>query len=177
MDKATQILQILYYVSVLLGLPFGLYQYWRRLCQEQLSRELQTYDSLDNKYLQYQRICLEHPELDIADFPHEVAPTYTDEQKRQETTAFIMLISIFERAYVLYNAQAKFVPKRLIQRRRTERMGWEVYMASYCQRNNFATIAEECSKTFHSDFREYFLNLLAQAKPTARLQMVKQERR
>src|SRR5262245_45954337 len=102
------------YCVVVLGIPMALLQYWSASRREQKDRQREqeahekertdrqyaTYDELDDRYIEYQRCCLQHPELDVWDIKDPQPRQLTVEQKKQELQLFTILFSIFERAYL-----------------------------------------------------------------------------
>ncbi|MEJ5995800.1 hypothetical protein WG904_15320 [Pedobacter sp. Du54] len=52
---------------VILGLPLAYIQYRRVKKKEKSDREYRTYHALDEKYLEFQKLCLDHPYLNIFD--------------------------------------------------------------------------------------------------------------
>ena len=96
-----EVFELLSYVSILVGVPVGLYQYYRTVKREQQDREYGTYNALDEKYLEFQQLCLEHPELNVFDVPDSSPAHLSNTQQKQELIVFTMLFSIFERAYLM----------------------------------------------------------------------------
>ena len=142
------IFQILSSATVLIGFPIAIYQYIRAKRREQFDREYQTYNSLDDKYMAYQKMCLENPELDIFDYS-DVTPTQlTDVQEKKQLIAFTMLISLFERAYILYNDHSPDFRKR-------QWTGWEEYIEGFCKRKNFVNAWERSGEMFDTKFQAY----------------------
>jgi len=151
------ICEVLSYLAVIVGIPIAIHQYRQAKKKEQADREYGTYNALDEKYLEYQSICLEHPELDIFDIGDSTAPTLSEQQKKEELIAFTFLFSIFERAYLMYNDQSTRVKKR-------QWSGWEEYIESYCKRDNFRRAWQTSGNTFDSEFQKYMKKQLRSLK-------------
>lgn len=146
--RLKDILESLSYLAILLGIPVGIYQYLRAKRKEQIDREYGTYNALDEKYLEFQRICFEHPQLDVFDIRDGTSSVLDQPQKKQELIAFTILFSIFERAYLMYHDQSTTVKER-------QWLGWEEYIESYCKRENFRNAWCISGKTFDSEFQAY----------------------
>lgn len=140
------VLEPLSYLAILLGVPVALWQHRRAVHKEQEDREGGTYDALDEKFLEYQRICLDHTDLDIADVAQPLAVELTPEQRRAELIAFTFLMSVFERAFLMYRTQSGVV-------RRRQWSGWEEYMRDFAGRLNFRAAWEVSGRTFDEDFQ------------------------
>jgi hypothetical protein len=148
LQSVKDILQVLSYGAVLFGIPWGLYQHYRAVKREQRDRELGTYNALDEKYIEYQQLCLAHPELDVSDVPHPSPPSLSPAQERKEVILFTILMSIFERAYLMYSDQSTSVKQR-------QWSGWDDYIQGFCRRQNFRRSWEVSGTTFDSSFQAY----------------------
>lgn len=141
-------LEAVSFLVVLAGLPIGLVQYFRVTRKEQLDREYGTYNALDEKFLEFQSLCLAHPRLDIFDVPDEVSSSLSAEEQKQEIIAFTMLFSIFERAYLMYHDHSTEI-------KRDQWSGWDKYIQSFCRRGNFRAAWQKSGATFDKNFDQY----------------------
>jgi len=98
----TSVGELLSYIVVVLGVPWGLLQYHQAKAREQEEREWRAYDGAWAAYMEFQRLCLEHPHLDLFGLPDAAPMELTPLQQKQETIACTMLFSVFERAYLVY---------------------------------------------------------------------------
>lgn len=146
MELLTNFFALLSYITVILGIPIGLYQLVRSSKKEQREREEAVYHALDEKYLDFQRLCLQYPYLDIFDVPDNKAVALTEQQKKEELILFTWLFSLFERAYVLHD-------ERDSQKLQKQWLGWKDYIYSYCQRKNFRSAWEISGQTFDPRFQ------------------------
>jgi len=152
--------ELLSYVAILLGIPAGLCQYYRSVKKEQQDREYGTYNALDEKYLQFLTLCFKHPELDVFEVP-DAAPRPLDEtQKKQELIALTMLISICERAFLMYSDQSTAVKRR-------QWSGWDGFIREYCRRENFRRALARAGGGFDLGFEEYIRRVLAETESEA----------
>ncbi len=142
------ILEALSKVVVILGLPLAYIQYLRTKRKEKRDREYGTYNALDEKYLEFQRLCLERPYLDIFDIPDDTPAKLNDKQKKEELILYTMLFSIFERAFLLYFDQTSNI-------KRKQWTGWDSYIKSYCTRDAFLEAWKISGATFDTDFESY----------------------
>ncbi len=133
---------------VILGLPLAYFQYKRTKRKEKKDREYGTYNALDEKYLEFQKLCLDHPYLNIFDIPDKAPEKLNAKQEKEELILLTMLFSIFERAYLLYSDQYSDIKKK-------QWVGWDSYIKSYCKRENFLRAWEVSGSTFDTDFEKY----------------------
>jgi len=159
------IFELLSYVTVTVGGPVAITQYRRTKHREQQDREYGTYNALDEKYLQFQTMCFEHPELDIFDVPDTAPKVLSDEQAKQELIAFTQLISIFERAFLMYHDQSTKI-------KIAQWTGWDEYIRHYCQRQNFIYAWEMNGTTFDLDFENYMESIIDANLPLRPLGML-----
>ena len=94
-------------MTVIIGFPLGLIRYFNTKKREQKDREYGTYNALDDKYVEYQLLCLKYPYLDIFDVKDTNSIKLDEKQKKEELIVFTILLSIFERAYLMYSDKSK----------------------------------------------------------------------
>jgi hypothetical protein len=135
-------------IIVILGLPIAYLQYRRTKKKERKDREYGTYNSLDEKFLEFQKLCLTHSYLDVFDVADSNPINLNQHQQKEETIIFTMLFSIFERAYLLYSDQGTSIKKK-------QWIGWDLYIKSFCERKNFLRAWKVSGTTFDSDFEKY----------------------
>jgi len=149
----TEWLDVIGKLIVVFGLPFGLYQYIITKRKEKRDREYGTYDALDEKYIEFQKLCLDHPDLDVFDVPDKTPKQLNAKEKKEELILFTILFSIFERAYILYNDESSEIKEK-------QWTGWKHYIQSYCKRNNFMQAWKESGTTFDIRFQTFMSEVL-----------------
>ena len=113
----------------------------RKECQD---REAAAYTSLDEKYVEYLKLVVEHPQLDLASRPLKNPPSLTREQQAQERAVFEILVCLMERAFLMY----RDLPEGQWQ-------GWDAYLKGWCQRENFRRLWGELGYEFDQGFMDY----------------------
>lgn len=144
-------------IVIILGLPLAFIQYKITKRKEKRDREYGTYNALDEKYLEYQRLCLRFPYLDIFDLPDKKPRELDEIQKKEELILFTMLFSIFERSYLLYIDQYSRIKKK-------QWIGWDTYIKSFCQRENFLRAWKASGSTFDTEFEKYMEETIGNLK-------------
>ena len=120
------------YVVTVVGLPLAIFVFFFEQRKERENEEEEVYQLLSDNYQDFLRVALDNPDLRL--FADEETPQLTDEQRERMFIIFSMLISLFERAYLLlYEDDMK--PK---QARRWR--SWEDYMSEWCQRADFRAL-------------------------------------
>lgn len=153
MTSVADILDILVKIAQLVGIPVGIVVYGLNKRRERLDREYGTYNALDEKYVEYLKLCLDNPDLDVADVPNERMGPLTPDQQHRELVMFSILLSIMERAYLMYQDKSDGI-------RRTQWEGWSAYVSDWSRRPNFARAAPALSQEFDRRFYEYLQGVL-----------------
>ncbi len=91
--------ELLSYVVTVFGLPLAVIVFIYEQRQERLNEEDEVYQLLSDNYQDFLRIVLENPDLHL--FTSARSENLTDEQQERMLIIFSMLISLFERAYLL----------------------------------------------------------------------------
>lgn len=156
MDVVSQYLEVTTFIITILGVPAAIIIYLKEQKSQRTEREYGTFDALDNKYIEIQQLCLDHPELDVFDSPFADPQKLSEEQKKQEEAILLIRISIFERAFLMYQ-RATSQPKK------DQWEGWELEIKEWLARINFRTVWDEHSPYFDKSFVGYFNNGLPDA--------------
>lgn len=144
MVDAINILDLLVKIAQVVGIPVGVWVYAYNKRRERQAREYATYHALDEKYIDYLRLCLENDDLDVADHEMDDPPKRTPAIRHRELLVFTILISILERAFLMYKGQADPIRKK-------QWSGWEDYTASWFDRENFQEAWDKLGQ-FDEDF-------------------------
>jgi hypothetical protein len=159
-QQTKDVLELMSFMVILVGVPLGLAEYARAVKKEQADREYGTYNALDEKFIEFQGLCLAHPELDVFDVPDRQPHALTEVQRKQQMIIFTMLFSIFERAYLMYHDQSTAI-------KRKQWSGWDEYIQAFCLRGNFRQAWHESGATFDKDFEVYISRYLSAAQSAA----------
>ena len=124
-----------------------------------LAREARVrddYAALDDKYLDYAKLCLDHPDLDVADAPMLPPPPATPERRRREGMVLSVLFSLLERAYLMYAGPADDFG-------RNQWAAWSAYARAWSARPNFRAEWATSRTEFDPAFTAYVDGLVAGA--------------
>ena len=135
----------------MVGIPVAIYIFFNEKKKERLDREYGTYNALDDKYVEYLALCIQHPELDLYYVPiGGTAPELSEEQKVKQLALFEVLLSQMERAFLMYSGHTSDF-------RREQWNGWDAYIKKWVKRANFG---ELLSKTDGQQFDHGFIAYL-----------------
>jgi hypothetical protein len=129
MSELGQALEMASDVVTVIGLPFAFWVFWTEQRKERENEEEEAYQMLSNAYNEFLKVVLAHPDLQLRTAPALV--NATPEQRERMLVIFDMLISLFERAYLIaYKSEMTAA-----ERRRWN--SWDDYMREWCRREDF----------------------------------------
>lgn len=152
----TETWELLSYIVTVIGLPLAIAVFFIQQRKERLNEEDAVYESVSDNYQDFLRIVLEHPDLHL--FSMSRTPELTEEQNERMMVIFSMLISLFERAYMLLYDESAHPAK---QRRWHS---WEDYMREWCAREDFRDSLDSLLAGEDPDFCDYIRELSATAR-------------
>ncbi len=127
LEALKDVAQIVYYLALSISGPLALLGYLHAKRAEQREREHKAYDELDKKFLEYQKLALEH-DLDLLDLPDASAYLAGDRLRRKhELVTATCGFALFQRAYLTFHDQADDFKARQWE-------GWDQLLSSFLAR-------------------------------------------
>jgi hypothetical protein len=124
--------EFLSYVVTVIGLPMAILVFVLERRKERENDEEEVYQLLSDNYQDFLKIALDN--ADLALFSAQRTGALTPQQREKMFIIFSMLISLFERAYLLLHEASMSTT----QERRWQT--WEDYMREWCSRADFAAM-------------------------------------
>jgi hypothetical protein len=149
--------ELLSYVVTVIGLPLAILVFLYEQRKERANEEDEVYQLLSDNYQQFLQVVLENPDLRL--FSTVRTPNLTDEQRERMMIIFGMLISLFERAYLLLHEHSM---SKIEQRRWRS---WEDYMGDWCEREDFRAVLPALLKGEDPEFVSYIQALAERFEP------------
>ena len=156
-DKLLMISELISYVVTSISLPLAIYTFVLQKQKDKESDEEKTFHQLDESYVSFLELCLNHPDLDVFDLPTSKSYSPTEDQLRREQAIFGILISLFERSHVMFRDKSPDF-------RGAQWDGWVKYIKSYCYRPNFERVWDKIGDQFDSEFYEFMKKLIIETK-------------
>ena len=153
--------ELLSYVVTTVGLPLAIVVFIYEQKKERDNEEDEVYQLLSDNYQDFLKMALGHPDLHL--FRPEETPELDDEQRERMLIIFSMLISLFERAYLLL-----YEPKMNVRQQRRW-LSWEDYMRQWCRRADFRALLPVLLEGEDVEFGACIRSLAAQESPTGSL--------
>jgi len=117
------------YVVTVVALPFAVWVFLVEQRKERENEEEEAYQHLSDAYNDFLRIVLDNADLQLR--TNTALPSPTPEQNERMLVIFDMLISLFERAYlVAFKDQMSPTEQRRWN-------SWDDYMREWCRRDDF----------------------------------------
>jgi hypothetical protein len=145
---AMQWLEALSYLVTIVGLPFAIWVFVKEQGKERLNDDEELYLQLSDEYSKFLRLVLNNADLHLMT-QIEPAKPFDPEQIERRNILFEILISIFERAYILvYEENMDRQTARLWQT-------WDDYSRSWCRRSDFRELLPTLLEGEDADFQSF----------------------
>lgn len=143
--------ELLSYVVTVIGLPMAIFVFLFEQKKERENEEEEVYQLLSDNYQDFLNVALANPDLRL--FSTEETPELSAEQKERMYIIFTMLISLFERAYLL------LYEDNMDQKKLRRWYSWQDYMSEWCQRSDFRALLPELLRGEDQEFAHYIRSL------------------
>jgi hypothetical protein len=148
MELIKEIAMVLYYVSLSITGPLALFGYLRAKEKEQQDREYRVYDELDNKFLAYQKLALQH-DLDLIEVPDASVALAGDRLRlKHELVTASCGFALFQRAFLMFHGQSDAFKARQWE-------GWSRLLDSFLMRCGVRHAWLICKLHFDLEFQAF----------------------
>jgi hypothetical protein len=145
------------FVVTVIALPFAIFLFLFEQRKERDSEDEEAYQLLQNAYNDFLKIVLDNPDLQLRSATAQFA--LTNEQRERQLIIFEMLISLFERAYIVsYEPNLSGVALRRWN-------SWDDYMREWCRRDDFYHLLPHLLRGEDADFAAYIRSVADQEHP------------
>jgi hypothetical protein len=158
METVKDLAQIVYYLALSIAGPLALVVYLVERRANRQEREYKTYDELDNRFFEYQKLALEYYDLDILDVPNNDPSLAFDKKRKQEMVANAILFSLFERAYLMFSTQGDAFRQR-------QWSGWKHFLNDFLRRESVRTAWQLSKQTYDTDFQTFMDEKIKNVEP------------
>jgi hypothetical protein len=124
------------YVVTVIALPFAIAVFMLEQRKERQNEEEELYQKLSDEYAEFCKLLLQNADLRLmsAEIPHD---SLTPEQQERKKIVFEILVSLFERAFILvYQEDMNAQTARLWS-------SWDDYIRFWCRRSDFCQALPE----------------------------------
>ena len=149
--------EILSYIVTVVALPFAIIIFVIEQRKERRNEEEEIYQRLSDEYREFLKLVLDNSDLQLLR-RDRIRQDLTPQQSERRFAVFGILVSLFERAYLLV-----YEEKMDKQTRRLWR-SWEDYIREWLQRPDFREALPELLHGEDEDFTRYIEDLAEQEK-------------
>jgi hypothetical protein len=143
------------YVVTVVGLPFAIAVFIYEQRRERQNEEEELHQRLSDEYTNFLRLVLDNADLQLLG-PGSRPAELTPEQVERRLALFGILVSIFERAYILvFEEDMDKQTRRLWQ-------SWEDYLREWCRREDFRAALPQLLEGEDEDFRRHITRIAAE---------------
>lgn len=144
---ATDFWEIASYVVTVFAFPFAIFLFLYEQRKERDNEDEAAYQLLQDAYNDFLKIVLDNPDLQLRSC--EAALDLSPEQRERKRIIFEMLVSLFERAYIVsYQPDLSGVALRRWN-------SWDDYMREWCRREDFYSLLPHLLRGEDPDFSRY----------------------
>lgn len=126
--------ELLSFVVTVFGLPMALTVFIYEQHRERDNEEENVYQLLSDNYQDFLKVALDNADLRL--FAVDETPALSAEQKERRLIIFSMLISLFERSYLL------LYEDNMSEKQRRRWSSWEDYMREWLERSDFRSLLD-----------------------------------
>jgi len=143
-----QWVEALSYIVTIFGLPLAILVFMYEQRRERRNEDEELHQRLSDEYTNFLKLVLTNPDLQLLRKGTPDQPL-TDEQKERKLAIFNILVSLFERAYILVYEE------KLDHQRQRLWLSWEDYMREWCRRQDFREALPELLEGEDADFQAH----------------------
>lgn len=136
--------ELLSYIVTVVALPLAIFTFWHEQRKERENEDEETYQLLSDAYADFLKLVMANPDLQLRS--RRSAPEFTDEQNERRQVVFEMLVSLFERAYLLA------YDDNMSEKQRRRWHSWDDYMREWCRRPDFCAMLPRLLQGEDPDF-------------------------
>jgi hypothetical protein len=150
------------FIVTTLGLPVAIVFFAWEQRKERNNEEEEAYQLLSNAYNEFLKVVLANPDLQLRSNEPLVDPS--PEQNERMLVIFDMLVSLFERAYLV-----AYHPKMgETEARRWN--SWDDYMREWCRREDFHNALPHLLRGEDPEFQDYIRRIAQEERGTIAIQ-------
>lgn len=149
-------IELVFRMITALSFPFAIFLYLRQRRKEADDHGRYLYESLSSKYDDFLTLSLSNSDLRL--WTREALFDASEEQEERIFLLFQLLISLFERAYVLTYSD------HMTQAQARRWSSWDRYMEDWSRREDFRHRLTVLLAGYDPDFAAYILNVVERTK-------------
>jgi len=145
--------EILSYMVTVIALPLAIVIFFLEQRKERENEEEEVYQLLSDNYQDFLKVALENPDLKL--FSTKATPSLSEEQQERQLIIYSMLVSLFERAYLL------LYQDRMTATQARRWNSWDDYIREWCRKSDFRACLPKLMRGEDPGFVYYLQALVA----------------
>lgn len=152
----TETWELLSYIVTVVGLPLAIFVFLYEQRKERENEDEEVYQLLSDNYQDFLKVALANPDLKLFSVAGKMP--LSEEQEERQLIIFTMLMSLFERAYLL------MYDDKMTDKQARRWNSWEDYMLEWLQKPHFHELLPQLLRGEDPRFVAHFQRLAAQSK-------------
>ena len=152
-----EVMEFASYAVTVVGLPFAIGAFLWEQRRERENEEEEGYQLLSDAYNDFLKVVLDNADLKLRST--SALPNPTPEQNERRLVIFDMLVSLFERAYLVSYTD----DMSATERRRWN--SWDDSMREWCRRDDFFNALPQLLSGEDPDFQAYLRRVAQEERP------------
>ena len=150
-----EILESLSYLVTIVGLPLAIFTFVLEQRKERQNEEEEIFQRLSDEYREFLKLVLDNADLHLLR-REGIREELSEEQEERRHAIFGILISLFERAYLLAP------PPKMDKQTRRMWQSWEDYMREWVRRADFRDALPTLLEGEDEEFTHYISELVSE---------------
>lgn len=146
--------ELLSYIVTVFGLPLAISSFIWEQRKERDNEEEEVYQLLSDAYTDFLKLVMANPDLKLRS-QNEIVDL-TEEQRERIQVMFEILISLFERAYLLAYEE------KMSRKQARRWASWDDYMREWCERDDFKKMLPRLLHGEDPDFSNYIRKIVTE---------------
>ena len=142
------------------GLPFAIFVFVHEQRKERENEQEGIFQRLSDEYREFLKLVLENADLRLLRH-HDARQDLTEEQMERRDAIFGILVSLFERAYLLVYEE------HMARQEQRRWKSWEDYMREWVRRSDFRDALPSLLEGEDEEFTHYIVALAQAERATA----------
>jgi hypothetical protein len=153
------------YICVSLALLIAYVEYAAHNDKQQLDTAWEIYREIDHVYIEFVKVCVDHPRLDCYSLPAKSPAALTPEESVQQRVLYDMLTDVFEVAYFHLIKFKENISSQAAQKMLLDQWdGWDSYMAKFLIRPAYMSTWLDIEEGYDDGLRCHIRSLVIKIK-------------
>lgn len=160
-ENSKKIIEIIAFIAAIVSAKVAYDEHLDNIRKEQAALAEKVYRDVDERYVDFIKLCIEHPRLDCYSAPRKdrLKPPLSEDEKYQQKLLFVALTDVFEVAYVQYFKTTAIPEELRVEFHEKQWPGWEVYIKKFMSRTSYRKVWIDIREEYDSDFVGYIEKL------------------